>query len=158
LPPWVGFEGTEATPRGRRPTHAFELGSARSGMTAREQAARARRPDGFMRILLTSNRGAGHIGPLVPFAHAFADAGDDVWLAAPEGARLSVEREGLTLWPLDDPPEHEIEAVQADFPELSHDEQGVRMLRDVFAGIDVRASLPRMLRALAELRPDVVLS
>jgi UDP:flavonoid glycosyltransferase YjiC (YdhE family) len=29
-----------------------------------------------MRILMTSNRGAGHIGPLLPFAHAFLRAGD----------------------------------------------------------------------------------
>jgi UDP:flavonoid glycosyltransferase YjiC (YdhE family) len=113
---------------------------------------------GLMRILLTSNRGAGHIGPLVPFAHAFARAGDDVVIAAPEGARTLVEREGLELWALADPPEREIEAVQAPFPSLTHEEQGVRMLRDVFAGIDARASLPRMLRAVGRLAPDVVLS
>ena len=38
-----------------------------------------------MRILMTSNTGAGHIGPLVPFAHAFLGAGHDVRLAAPAG-------------------------------------------------------------------------
>ena len=36
-----------------------------------------------MRILMTSNTGAGHIGPMVPFAHAFLRAGHDVLLAAP---------------------------------------------------------------------------
>ena len=35
-----------------------------------------------MRILITSNRGAGHIEPLTPFAHALLRAGDDVLLLA----------------------------------------------------------------------------
>jgi UDP:flavonoid glycosyltransferase YjiC (YdhE family) len=108
-----------------------------------------------MRILLTSNRGAGHIGPLVPFAHAFARAGDDVVVAAPEGARTLVEREGLTLWPLADPPEDEVDAVQAEFPSLTHEQRAELMLNRVFAGIFVRSSLPRMLRAVGRRAPDV---
>jgi UDP:flavonoid glycosyltransferase YjiC (YdhE family) len=111
-----------------------------------------------MRILLTSNRGAGHIGPLIPFAHAFLRAGDDVLVAAPLGARGHVERAGLPFFALADPPQDEIDAVMAPFPGLTNEEQGVRMMRDVFAGIDARASLPRMLRAVAEHRPGVILS
>ena len=107
--------------------------------------------------MLTSNRGAGHIGPLVPFAHAFLRAGDDVLVAAPLGARALIERAGLPFFGVADPPQDEIDAVTAPFGNLTHEEQGVRMMRDVFAGIDVRASLPRMLRAVAEYRPDVVL-
>jgi hypothetical protein len=33
-----------------------------------------------MRILLTTTRGAGHFGPLVPFAEAFRRAGDEILL------------------------------------------------------------------------------
>ncbi len=58
-----------------------------------------------MRILITSNRGAGHIEPLAPFAQALLHAGDDVLVAAPEGARMHVERIGLPFFSLPDPPD-----------------------------------------------------
>jgi UDP:flavonoid glycosyltransferase YjiC (YdhE family) len=111
-----------------------------------------------MRILLTSNRGAGHIDPLVPFARAFLHAGDDVLVAAPASSRTLVHGADLPYFPLADPPQDQIDAVMADFPRLSHEEQGVRMMREVFSGIDAHASLPQMLRAMARFRPDVVLS
>jgi len=110
-----------------------------------------------MRILMTSNRGAGHIGPLVPFAQAFLSAGDAVLVAAPAGARDDVVRAGLPFHPLPDPPEHERAPIFASLPELSHEEQGRRVMREVFAGIDARSSLPGVLRAVADYRPDVIL-
>jgi UDP:flavonoid glycosyltransferase YjiC (YdhE family) len=110
-----------------------------------------------MRILLTSNRGAGHIGPLAPFAHAFARAGHQVVLAAPRGARDTVVGARVPYQPIADPPQDQIDAVMADFPSLDGEQQGVRMMRDVFAGIDARASLPGILRAIADYRPHLVL-
>ncbi len=110
-----------------------------------------------MRILITSNRGAGHIEPLVPFARALLRAGDDVLVAAPEGARDLVERAGLPYFALADPPEDERVAAMADFGRLTNDEQGVIMLRDVFAGIYARSSLPGVLRAVDRFRPDMIL-
>jgi UDP:flavonoid glycosyltransferase YjiC (YdhE family) len=110
-----------------------------------------------MRILMTSNRGAGHVGPLAPFAHAFARAGHEVVLAAPRGARDTVVRARVPYHPIADPPDDQIDAIVATFPGLSQEEQGIRMMRDVFADIDARASLPGVLRAIADYRPDVVL-
>ena len=110
-----------------------------------------------MRVLLTSNRGAGHIGPLVPFAHAFARAGHQVLLAAPRGARDIAVAARVPYRPIADPPDAEIDAVMADFPNLDHEQQGVRMMRDVFAGIDARTSLPGILRTIADYRPQLVL-
>lgn len=110
-----------------------------------------------MRILITSNRGAGHIEPLAPFAQALLRAGDDVLVAAPEGARTHVEHIGLPFFSLADPPESAREAAMADFPRLTNDEQGVIMLRDVFAGIYARSSLPGVLRAVDRFRPDMIL-
>ena len=110
-----------------------------------------------MRILITSNRGAGHIEPLTPFAQALLRAGDHVLMAAPEGARAHIERAGLPFFALPDPPDAERDAAMADFPRLTNDEQGVIMLRDVFGDIYARASLPGVLRAVEELRPDVIL-
>jgi len=110
-----------------------------------------------MRILITSNRGAGHIEPLVPFAHALLRAGDDVLLAAPEGVRAHVERAGLPFFAIADPPDAERDAVMADFARLTNDEQGVIMLRDVFADIYARSSLPGVLRAIEAFQPDMIL-
>jgi Erythromycin biosynthesis protein CIII-like, C-terminal domain len=110
-----------------------------------------------MRILITSNRGAGHIEPLVPFAQALLRAGDEVLVAAPEGVRTHVERAGLPFFALADPPDDERDAAVADFPRLTNEQQGVIMLRDVFGGIYVRSSLPGVLRAVDLFRPDMIL-
>src|SRR5690349_18232999 len=107
-----------------------------------EQLRRALRLSVWMRILITSNRGAGHIEPLVPFARALLRAGDDVLVAAPEGARTHIERAALPFFALADPPDAERDAAMAAFARLTNDEQGVIMLRDVFADIYARASLP----------------
>src|SRR3712207_1770617 len=110
-----------------------------------------------MRILITSNSGAGHLGPLFPFARAFLRAGDDVLLAAPAKTRAMVEAAGVPFHPLADPPEQERAAAMADFPRLSNDEAGVIMMRRVFGGIHLRASLPGVIAAIRDFLPDVVL-
>jgi UDP:flavonoid glycosyltransferase YjiC (YdhE family) len=110
-----------------------------------------------MRILMTSNRGAGHIGPLVPFATAFLRAGDAVLVAAPAGARDTVVGAGLPFHALADPPQDQLDAIFGSILGLSHEEQGVRVMREVFADIDARSSLPGVLRAVADYRPDLVL-
>src|SRR5262245_9522077 len=110
-----------------------------------------------MRILITSNRGAGHIEPLLPFAHALLRAGDDVLVAAPEGARAHVEGAALPYFALADPPDDERAAAMAGFPRLTNEQQGVIMLGEIFAGIYVRSSLPGVLRAVDELEPDMIL-
>ncbi len=111
----------------------------------------------MMRILMTSNTGAGHIGPMVPFAHAFLRAGHDVLLAAPAKAHPTVARAGVPFLPLADPPSEETDAVFASLAALPQEEQSVRVMRQIFAGIDARTSLPDVLRAVGQYRPDVLL-
>lgn len=111
----------------------------------------------MMRILMTSNTGAGHIGPMVPFAHAFLRAGHDVLLAAPAKAHPTVARAGVPFLPLADPPSEETDAVFASLAGLPQEEQSVRVMREIFAGIDARTSLPDVLRAVGQFRPDVLL-
>jgi UDP:flavonoid glycosyltransferase YjiC (YdhE family) len=110
-----------------------------------------------MRILMTTNPGAGHVGPLVPFVNAFHEAGDTVLVAAPASARDTVEAAGLPFHPLGDPPREKLDAVFGSLAGLSHDEQGVRVMREVFAGMRARASLPGALRLMTDFRPDVLL-
>jgi UDP:flavonoid glycosyltransferase YjiC (YdhE family) len=110
-----------------------------------------------MRVLLTSNRGAGHVGPLVPFARAFLEAGHDVLLAAPEQVRRHVERAGAPYRPFTGSDQHERDAIFGSLSGLSRERQGVRVMREVFAGIDLRAALEDVFGLVREYRPDVVL-
>ena len=110
-----------------------------------------------MRILITTNPGAGHVGAIAPFARAFMRAGDAVLVAAPASARDAVVRAGLPFHPLADPPREQLDAVFDSLRGLSNDAQGVRVMREVFAGMRARASLPGLLRLMTDQRPDVVL-
>ncbi len=47
-----------------------------------------------MRVLAATTRGAGHFGPLAPFAHACAQAGHEVRVAVPRQSLGLVERAG----------------------------------------------------------------
>jgi UDP:flavonoid glycosyltransferase YjiC (YdhE family) len=109
-----------------------------------------------MRVLMTTHRGAGHFGPLVPFARACLRAGHDVLVAAPRPAAPMVARGGLDFHPFEeaDP------AVEAPVFELirslAPDEANERMLRDVFGRIRGRAALPALRDAVFAWAPDVV--
>ena len=63
---------------------------------------------------MTTKAGAGHFGPLIPFARAFQRAGADVLIAAPREAAPMVRAEGLPLWAVDDPPAEERDAIFAE--------------------------------------------
>jgi UDP:flavonoid glycosyltransferase YjiC (YdhE family) len=106
---------------------------------------------------MTSNPGAGHVGPLVPFAQALVRAGDDVLVAAPASARDTVVRAGLPFHPVGDPPQERLDAIFDALPGRSNEEQGVRVMREVFAGVRASASLPGVLRVVSDYRPDIVL-
>jgi UDP:flavonoid glycosyltransferase YjiC (YdhE family) len=95
-----------------------------------------------MRILLTSKAGAGHVGPLIPFARALRAGGAHVLLAAPREARALVTGAGLPYHPLPDPPAERRDPILASVGELPWEQQGVRVMRDVFAGIDEQDAVP----------------
>jgi len=108
-----------------------------------------------MRVLLTTRRGAGHFGPLVPFAQAFRRAGDEVLVAAPHAARSMVESAGLPFWGFDDPPPQR-EAIYSSLDGLTDDQKNAMVLGEVFTRLDARAALPGVLDACAEWWPHVV--
>ena len=110
-----------------------------------------------MRILMTANRGPGHVEPLVPFARAFGRAGHRVLFAAPGRARPEVERAGLAFHALPDRDEDEADAAVASLSELPAEERSGRFVQEIFAGVNVRASLPGLLELVPRFRPDVVL-
>lgn len=111
-----------------------------------------------MRILMTSKAGAGHVGPLVPFANAFRRAGAEVLVAVPREAAPIVRAARLPLWGVDDPPSSERDAIFAEVGGMRPETAGERVVGDVFARIDARAAFPGMLAACRAWRPDVVIS
>ncbi len=110
-----------------------------------------------MRVLVSTTAGAGHFGPLLPFAGAFQRVGHEVLVAAPESFAAAVERTGFPHWPFADAPQEQWAAVMARLPQLSRDEAEALVIGDVFAGMDVRAALSRTLAAVEEWQPDLVL-
>ena len=82
-----------------------------------------------MRVLFASTRGAGHVGPLVPFAQAAQRAGHDVLVAAPASAAAIVARAGLSHGPVGEAPAEVVEAA------LWNGARGPEeVIRDVFVG------------------------
>jgi UDP:flavonoid glycosyltransferase YjiC (YdhE family) len=88
-----------------------------------------------MRVLIASTSGAGHLGPLVPFADALSERGDEV-------LRLVGEPLESDLW----------EA----FPRLSRVEQAIFANREWFGRICTAAMQPAIDAACDDFSPDLV--
>ncbi|MGH9283806.1 MAG: glycosyltransferase, partial [Acidimicrobiales bacterium] len=110
-----------------------------------------------MRALVATTAGAGHFGPLVPFANALRQAGHEVAVAAPASFAGTVARAGFDLRPFDDVPPGEVGRVFATLPTLPPGEANKVVVGEVFGRLDTRAALPGMEATVAGWRPDVVL-
>jgi UDP-glucoronosyl and UDP-glucosyl transferase len=113
-----------------------------------------------MRVLCSSTRGAGHLGPLVPFAQACRDRGEEVIVAVPHQGRALVEAAGLESAGFGDPPEAELGPIFARamaFLAEGDIEAGDRLVvGEVFGRIDAGAALPELSALFDAWRPDVV--
>jgi UDP:flavonoid glycosyltransferase YjiC (YdhE family) len=110
-----------------------------------------------MRILISTTRGAGHFGPLIPFAKAFLRNNDQVLVAAAASVAPMVERAGLDLWPYADPPDELRDPIFAEVRGMTDEEAALRVVGDVFVRIDARNALPGLQAAIDSWRPDVVI-
>ena len=111
-----------------------------------------------MRVLMTTKAGAGHFGPLIPFARAFQRAGADVLdRGAPRGRRRWSARRACRCGPSTTRRPRSATAI---FDEVrGKDIDGLiakRIVGDVFARIDARAAFPGVLAACRAWGPDVV--
>jgi UDP:flavonoid glycosyltransferase YjiC (YdhE family) len=106
-----------------------------------------------MRILAASTGGAGHFGPMVPFLRGCVAAGAEVLVAAPG----SVHTDEFAFATLPDTPPEILGPIFASLPALPRAEANARVMREVFAGANVDATLAAHEALLAEWRPDVVL-
>jgi UDP:flavonoid glycosyltransferase YjiC (YdhE family) len=109
-----------------------------------------------MRILFTTTRGAGHFGPLLPFANACVRAGHEVSVAGPAQVAALAERAVLPFRALPEPSGHELAAVWEPVFSLPPERQDEHVIREIFAGCHARAALPGTLATIEEWAPDVV--
>ena len=110
-----------------------------------------------MRVLVSTTGAAGHFTPLVPFARALLDAGDEV-LVTTRGSTLDTVRSaGFEAAPYGEPPAEQRDAVFAQGRDLGPDDANALVARELFGGLDVVAALPDVRATIARWRPDVVL-
>ena len=109
-----------------------------------------------MRFLFATTRGAGHVGPLIPFARAAAAAGHRVLFAGPEPAGRAVRRAGFPFAVVGSPDREETERAWA--PVWSPDTSPgmAAVVQDLFIGLHARLALPGMLEIAERYRPDAV--
>ena len=105
-------------------------------------------------MLFATTRGAGHVGPLIPFAHACVRAGHDVAFAGPPATAPFLRRAGFPHLVVGEPPDR----AAAWAPVFSRDEApgAAYVIRELFIGLDARAALPGMLAAVEAWRPEVI--
>jgi UDP:flavonoid glycosyltransferase YjiC (YdhE family) len=110
-----------------------------------------------MRVLISTRQGAGHFGPLIPFAQALLRDNAEVLVTAPESAAPMIAAAGLDHHPIPDPPPAEREQVFAAARDMDADEANARVVSDVFIRIDTPAAYPHLRRAIESWRPSVLL-
>jgi len=110
-----------------------------------------------MRVLVTTRGSAGHFGPLIPFADALRDAGDDVLVATTASTTERLREHGFSVRAYAEPPR----AARAPFLERARGLEPAaadRVMVDLFAGVDGGAALPDLCAIVADWQPDLVLS
>ena len=107
-------------------------------------------------MLFATTGGAGHLGPLVPFARACLAAGHEVVVAAPTSFAAEVARAGLTPAPVGEPPSDVLGRVFARLPELSRADAEKLVVGEVFGRLDAQAALLGLRTLAHDWRPDVV--
>jgi UDP:flavonoid glycosyltransferase YjiC (YdhE family) len=110
-----------------------------------------------MRILISSRMGAGHLGPMIPFAHALLRNNSEVLVTAPVSAAPMVADAGLDHHPIPDPPTEGRSEFFARARTLDHDDANAVVVGDLFIRTDTPAAYPHMRRAIDRFQPDVVL-
>ncbi len=107
-----------------------------------------------MRILFATTRGAGHFGPIAPFARAARGGGHDVLVAGPWSVAALVARAGLPFHPVAEAPRDVQDAAFA--PVWAGEATVEHVVRDLFAGLHARTARADMLSLVDDWRPDLI--
>ena len=109
-----------------------------------------------MRALFATTAGAGHLGPMVPFARAMRAAGHEVAVAAPASFREAVARTGFEHLPFADADPEAMGRIFAALPAMSPGEANVTVGRDVFGRLNAQAARPGVASIVDSWRPEVI--
>jgi hypothetical protein len=110
-----------------------------------------------MRILFATTAGAGHFGPLIPFAKAAMSAKAEVMVAAPASFEAAVAGAGFPFLALGEPPVEEWGPIMGRVRGMTEEEGNRLVVGEIFGRLDAGRALPAMLAAVDEWRPDVVI-
>ena len=106
--------------------------------------------------MISTRQGAGHFGPLIPFAKAFLRNNDEILVTAPAAAATMIANAGFDHYVIPDPPPDDRPRMIAKARAMDFDAANAYMASEVFIGIDARAAYPHMLAAIERYEPDVV--
>lgn len=109
-----------------------------------------------MKILMSSTSGAGHVGPLVPFARAARRAGHEVLMAVPHKSTSIVERAGLDPVSIGYPSDEEMGPVWARVERAAPEDKDAIVVNEVFGRLYTRAALPLMIDLVDSWGPDLI--
>lgn len=107
--------------------------------------------------MFCTRAGAGHFGPLVPFAKAFLRYNDEVVFVAPAEAAAMIAGAGFDHELIPNPPAEGRAELFARARQMSWDDANAVVVRDLFVGRDTPANFPHVANAIDAHRPDVVL-
>jgi UDP:flavonoid glycosyltransferase YjiC (YdhE family) len=110
-----------------------------------------------MRVMFCTRAGAGHFGPLVPFAKAFLRNNDELVFVAPAEAAAMIADAGFDHELIPNPPAEGRAEMFARARQMSWDEANAMVVREMFVGMDTPANFPHVVNAIDAHRPDVVL-
>jgi UDP:flavonoid glycosyltransferase YjiC (YdhE family) len=122
-----------------------------------------------MKVLVATTAGAGHFGPLVPFARALSNAGHDVMVAAPHSAAPTITCAGFATRSVGDIPPEAFgpreqksskgftRSVFAGTAGMSLLDSNLHFVREVFGRLGLAARLDDTRRIVDEWHPDLVL-
>jgi len=110
-----------------------------------------------MRVLISTRMGAGHIGPMIPFAHALLRDNAEVLVAAPGSAAPMIVDAGLDHFPLPEPPQEGRAEIFAEARHMDWDDANRRVVSDMFIRMDAPANYPHVRCAIERFEADVVL-
>jgi hypothetical protein len=110
----------------------------------------------LMRILFSSTRGAGHLQPLLPYARALVARKHEVAVAAPSEVSEVLRSAGLPHAPFDHPGDEVLAPIWARLKGEWSDQAMAIAAREIFAGANAIAALPKLQATIRSFRPDLV--
>jgi UDP:flavonoid glycosyltransferase YjiC (YdhE family) len=110
-----------------------------------------------MRVLFTSTRGSGHLQPLLPYGRVLRERGHEVLVAGPAELKEPLLQAGLAHAPFGHPGDAALSPIWARLQGGSSEEANAIAMREIFAGVNATAALPKLQETIHDWKPDLVI-